>query len=963
MASGGSSIGGTITNGIQDLSALLPLLGTEQCENHIGSALTDGFLYAAATPMSIFGSLGVARAGFKTLLSATSIPRLKFDGVKILAAVRFKPEGTNLLLIMFDEEGERYCCEKSMMEELHVEDSNKISVSSKTRDWNIMMILATAVSCIISITPYIHLNLHEPNKLDHFVRWAFPVIRAMGGFLTATMIQLVIQYRLLAIMRKRLILDGLGEEKRKGPNINGKELHLTLDQCFAVLEQDVRLKSPVAPTALLPDGIDLEPGLAAEAAGKDRENLQSRIKEANGSSIVRWTFLILLFIGIIASVVGYVGCFSAVQGSGSSKEALIWLCLEAGLSIVRIILWAINPKGDDAPPLEFKFQLDEHPPLPTCIKSAEEIEELKVLPLVRATEFLEGVTSYAGLLHRFSPPRLTLYYTLTRRFHAASDPDSNRELSPSERVLYITIFDHTERTTRVYSGNYQAIQDGGDGNDDENDDDGTDGRTGAVWNVKNAKRPDSSYFYSADPVTVNLEHSILRTSIGHEIHHEDDPIAGNIALRTQLAKHYHSILNQVNSRTTQDSHFDTLENDWMLNLGEEESHMQKKGEVEKEAATVDGDRSLDRARDHKYLEHGPLERKVRDLIPVRGTWVEDYMNWLHKKVEDDLAQLKEVHNIEVEKYELEVVELLLIQERAEMEMILADEVHGWEEQLKEHRVGVSKWLVDNGGMSREMREELDKRERADLWERLEAGRSAMTARMAAAESNFLQRVTGAGKKGANETRLKNAWTKLATNIRDTWESLFENIESTPTTLSPSTSSPRHGRLKNALERYREDFEAILRYRDVNETVRQRCRERIRKREIRLESEVQDVDERLGRGFEHCQELKSDEDLVDLTHSDSKWLEIDLSRDGAIRALSRNNHVIYVFINAGSASSSDISQFFAVIRNTTSCTSIYLYRGSITDTIKVPPNILSFYPTFSPIVGTEGHPGDQSVTVR
>ena len=151
MASGGSSVGGTIANGIQDLAALLPLLGTEQCENHIGSALTKGFLYAAAAPLSIFGSLGVARAGFKTLLSAISIPRLKFDGAKILAAAGFKPEGTNLSLIMFDEEQEGYCCEKrlkSMMEELHVEDSNKISVSSKTCDWNMKMILAMAASSL-----------------------------------------------------------------------------------------------------------------------------------------------------------------------------------------------------------------------------------------------------------------------------------------------------------------------------------------------------------------------------------------------------------------------------------------------------------------------------------------------------------------------------------------------------------------------------------------------------------------------------------------------------------------------------------------------------------------------------------------------------------------------------------------------------------------------------------------------
>ena len=80
--SGGNSILGTITIGIQDIAALLPLLGTEQCEDLITSALTDGFFYVAATPISIFGSLGVARAGFKTLLSAISIPLLKFDGAQ-----------------------------------------------------------------------------------------------------------------------------------------------------------------------------------------------------------------------------------------------------------------------------------------------------------------------------------------------------------------------------------------------------------------------------------------------------------------------------------------------------------------------------------------------------------------------------------------------------------------------------------------------------------------------------------------------------------------------------------------------------------------------------------------------------------------------------------------------------------------------------------------------------------------
>jgi hypothetical protein len=59
------TFGQTVSGGIQDISAVLSLLGTQQCELHVGSALRGGgrggYLYAAITPISIFGSLGVAK--------------------------------------------------------------------------------------------------------------------------------------------------------------------------------------------------------------------------------------------------------------------------------------------------------------------------------------------------------------------------------------------------------------------------------------------------------------------------------------------------------------------------------------------------------------------------------------------------------------------------------------------------------------------------------------------------------------------------------------------------------------------------------------------------------------------------------------------------------------------------------------------------------------------------------------
>ncbi|KAJ7349019.1 hypothetical protein DFH08DRAFT_133764 [Mycena albidolilacea] len=50
----------------------LPILGTDQCEKHSTKGLERGYFYVAATPMSIFGSLGILKAGLITLVLATT---------------------------------------------------------------------------------------------------------------------------------------------------------------------------------------------------------------------------------------------------------------------------------------------------------------------------------------------------------------------------------------------------------------------------------------------------------------------------------------------------------------------------------------------------------------------------------------------------------------------------------------------------------------------------------------------------------------------------------------------------------------------------------------------------------------------------------------------------------------------------------------------------------------------------
>ena len=213
-----SSIVTTLTSGIQTIAALLPLLGTDQCEERVSAALTNGFLYAAATPMSLFGSLGLAQAGFKTLLAAISfsIYEWNFVGVKKLANLGFSSGGKNLSLIMIDGDREECYLLESRLDKMHKElffNKTKINhVSPNTKQWNFLTIVCTAVLCSLGMTPYIYLNTMAESNLPPSSRWIFPALRVTGGFLTATFIQFIIQRRIIILTNQWL------DRQRGGPN-------------------------------------------------------------------------------------------------------------------------------------------------------------------------------------------------------------------------------------------------------------------------------------------------------------------------------------------------------------------------------------------------------------------------------------------------------------------------------------------------------------------------------------------------------------------------------------------------------------------------------------------------------------------------------------------------------------------------------------------------------------------------
>ena len=107
--SGGS--GGTLSSGTQDISAaLLTLLGTEQCEDHILglSPHRRAFSTTAATPMLIDlrQSLCVQTSCIGYVYASADVRR------RLESSGRRGVQGTDLSLIVFDEERGCCCCEK-----------------------------------------------------------------------------------------------------------------------------------------------------------------------------------------------------------------------------------------------------------------------------------------------------------------------------------------------------------------------------------------------------------------------------------------------------------------------------------------------------------------------------------------------------------------------------------------------------------------------------------------------------------------------------------------------------------------------------------------------------------------------------------------------------------------------------------------------------------------------------------
>ncbi|KAJ7577581.1 hypothetical protein C8J56DRAFT_1113670 [Mycena floridula] len=125
---------------------------------------------------------------------------------------------------------------------------------------------------------------------------------------------------------------------------------------------------------------------------------------------------ICLFLGIGATGVGYLGCFTVIQNTASTKNTYLWLGLEGILAFLRIILWGWNPRWDEATGVRVEIALEKTPPLittpvPYDHHDADESKSFERLVVVDDLRFLSHLTPYTGPLERFNDPdhHVTIY--------------------------------------------------------------------------------------------------------------------------------------------------------------------------------------------------------------------------------------------------------------------------------------------------------------------------------------------------------------------------------------------------------------------------------------------------------------------------------------------------------------------------------------------------------------------------
>ena len=337
-----------------------------------------------------------------------------------------------------------------------------------------------------------------------------------------------------------------------------------------------------------------------------------------------------------------------------------------------------------------------------------------MLPLTRAREFLKIITSFVGLIKPFSDPDLSLYYTLTRKFPSKesilrrnkdneSQNAENYELG--ERTLYITVFDHKERTTRVFT------------RDDE---------------------VETIYSTKLDAPLVDVGHHLLEVEIDAKIDSKGDLVCNDSKILSSLREHYQSILELIQYRLGA-AHVTTLysiNNSWTMKAEDTISTLQRLREGNGEAVVEkgrDGGRT-EESLISDYFMHSSIERERRLLDETRAKWIGHRMDMITEETNERLLGTGVEYRVNQKAVEKkpatetpEEVKWMLRLERSYMELLLIYETRKWEELFWNK----FKAFLDQIEKDRvEEKERLTREWRANCWKRLNTQMHAALKRFA-----------------------------------------------------------------------------------------------------------------------------------------------------------------------------------------------------------------------------------------
>ncbi|KAF7339149.1 hypothetical protein MVEN_01991800 [Mycena venus] len=404
-----TSFGGTISSGIQDLSAILSLFGTAECELHVGSALRGGgrggYLYAAITPLSIFGSLGPAKAAFSIMLLC--LPRV---GARTLDHMGFEAKGDVMALAML--EGNRYKAERLLVELLdkhYIRSARNVRIERPEihrphfllRPWNFKLLLASLLVACLGVTPYIHFAVLKHTSFFALAVF-FPLCRVLGGLFCVFPGQLLLQYRIEMIVKQRVLFMGINDLSGQGGrplNVPTRHIRLwdasyTSEACLSSLYNFLETPAAGSPNAapflkhlaqVLPLNLDSPPTPKDVAMG-----LKPYVTNT-------WPWLAMMgaiLSGFFMTLVGYIGCFTIVQNSRTALDTYIWLVAEATLALIRLLVWASNPPWDESDGLQFRLHCPKNQSLQGILGTEEFPAD--TFQMVTEKRFWEALTAYSG---------------------------------------------------------------------------------------------------------------------------------------------------------------------------------------------------------------------------------------------------------------------------------------------------------------------------------------------------------------------------------------------------------------------------------------------------------------------------------------------------------------------------------------------------------------------------------------